>query len=125
MPSVRVLTTPEVTRRITNRQMDMLFEELRNVVGPRLGYTAEDVEVLWIPIKRADNAAPLSVEVMYSVKPDHCPNERERAALGDELAEMVAGFGWLPDKVDEIASWILPQHDAVFKTAKREVRFEP
>lgn len=124
MPSIRVLVPPLVMEELNKQEFFELpidlSEALRKEVASAFDTDVSHVEVLWIPLDYAVNTAPLAIEVMYSVLPDQNLDESARIALAKSLSSLVARFEGLPESVSEVTAWVLPQHNAVFETAKRE-----
>lgn len=120
MPSIRVYVLPGVARRLIYPLDSKLFHALRSKVAEAFGLEEKDTEVLMIPIESSANAAPLAVEVVYSVTSRLNLDETARVALADEIVAMLSGFSWLPAEVYEVSAWIRPQHDAIFRIAPRK-----
>jgi hypothetical protein len=120
MPSIRVYVIPSIAKEFTPVFEDQLFRALRQKVAASLGLKIENTEALRITVDRAHNVAPLSIDVMYSVRPGVFePNEYARKSLAEELAHLAISFKPLPIDITQVSVWILPQHDAVFATANK------
>lgn len=120
MPSIRVSTTPEVDEDLDIDVQLKLSTALREEVARIFEVELEHVEVLWLPTNLTVNATPIMIDVLYSVLPTFEPHEIRRIDLADRLGKITAGFEGMPDRVTEVAVWVLPQHDATFRVAKAE-----
>lgn len=125
MPSIRLLAIPRVRQWFLDNpfQDRKLTSALRVAVAEELPYDIRKVEVYWLPVDDGDNISPFAVEILYSVKPDFNPTEERRNAVADRVNKTVASIAGLPEEVWETTSWVLPQHDAVFKGL--EIRPKP
>ncbi len=119
MPSIRVYVRPDVAKALSREKSLMLLRTLRNEVAGRLGLETKMVEALSIDVGHSVNLPPLSVDIMYSVRPNLRPTEAFREELAKDLAKVIAGLVWLPPVVDEVAVWVLPQHEAKFAVSRR------
>ena len=115
MPSIRVYAIPGVAKQLTDQMENKLFQALRSRVAVAFGLEVKDTEVLMIPIERCVNAAPLAIEVMYSVTTKLDLDMATRIALAEGIISMLNNFDWLPADVNEVSVWVLPQHDAIFR----------
>lgn len=121
MPSIRMYARPDVYEDIDFDVQFDLSEALRKEVASAFNTDVSHVEVLWISQEYVTaNAAPLAVEVMYSVLPSQNLDEKARIALAERLSSLAVEFEGLPKEISEATAWVLPQHDAIFRTAKRQ-----
>ena len=121
MPSVRVYVRPDVARGLDTETSLKLLRELRMRVAEVLHHEHRMVEAFMIKVDHCIDLPPLSVEIMYSVRPGLQPDEDARERLANDVVAMVTNFDWLPVTVDSVAVWVLPQHEAKFVLEKRIV----
>jgi len=120
MPSIRVYLNPDVAEEMDPEIQLDLSQALRMEVAKTLEIDPAHVEVLWLPLDYGDNTAPVMIDVMYSIRPNFEPDEATRILLADNLAKIGLKQEGMPKSVTEVASWILPQHDAIFRVTKAE-----
>lgn len=120
MPSVRLYLTPEIVDRLDPEVQIDLTDALRAEVASTFKVDYGHVEVLWIGTDLGVNTAPIMIDVMYSVRPDLQPDKATRTRLAQNLSSMTLQFEGMIEDVTEVATWVLPQHDVVFATAKME-----
>ncbi len=122
MPSARVLVSPKM---VELNQIGALYQMsvsrlIADHIAASFGISVDDVEVLWMPVTFAIGELPISVEVMYSVSEKLNLNSFERDRLATGLSNILILSKYVPAGIDKAGAWILPQHDAVFKTAIRK-----
>lgn len=121
MPSIRVYVRPDVALGMDTQTSRRLLLELRIRVAAGLRLDTKMVEALMLNVNHCVNLPPISIDIMYSVRPGLEPKETTREQLVHDVAAMVASFDWLPGAVDGIAVWVLPQNGAKFGLVEREV----
>ena len=118
MPSVRVHVVREIADQVEEQDMVSLLDQLRMQVATVFGFDVSEVEAMWMPLEHSRNTCSINVDVMYSISDAFCPNKDTKNSVIDRVLGLMTAASSLPKGI-EISCWMLPQRDAIYKTAKR------
>lgn len=120
MPRLNIGVIPELDLSMTYSEKVSFCVALREEAAKALGLDVKHVEVLWSRVSVNLNAAPVSIDLIYSVRESFCPDEDARTRIVNDICEFLTETSLLPDEAaGEVSFWLLPQHEAVFKSVDR------